>query len=177
MTYVRNTRYVDKYYWVWLIFKKRILLRKDTAFENYRIPTRKVLQIFYKYIKAVSFENIAYELDLRSACVSSYAALARDALCWDFIGNHERIGGIYQDGSSKIMEINESLFFKRKYNRGKLVEEEWWIGGIKRGTRKVFILPVPNRGQPQQQLVLLLKMCSRVLLLLQTSGVLIKRSS
>ena len=55
------------------------------------------------------------------------------------------IDGLDENGNKKIVEIDESVFFKRKYNRGRLINEQWFIGGIKRGSRNCFIVQVPNR--------------------------------
>ena len=46
----------------------------------------------------------------------------------------------------KIVEIDESVFFKRKYNRGRINSQKWFVGGIERGTNKCFITEVPNRN-------------------------------
>ncbi|KAG0439992.1 hypothetical protein DMUE_2062, partial [Dictyocoela muelleri] len=54
--------------------------------------------------------------------------------------------GFNEDGIRKIVEIDESYFFKRKYNRGRLTNGVWYIGGIERGSRKTFLIPVPNRN-------------------------------
>lgn len=40
-----------------------------------------------------------------------------------------------------IVEIDESKFGRRKYNRGR-VEGQWLFGGFLRGTGRVFIVPV-----------------------------------
>ncbi|KAG8227915.1 hypothetical protein J437_LFUL011843 [Ladona fulva] len=37
-------------------------------------------------------------------------------------------------GEGKVVEIDESKFGKRKFNRGRLVEGKWVFGGIERGT-------------------------------------------
>jgi hypothetical protein len=48
-------------------------------------------------------------------------------------------------GVGKTVEIDESAFGKRKYNRGSLRETHWIFGGIERGINKIFAVPVPNR--------------------------------
>ena len=55
---------------------------------------------------------------------------------------NERIGG---DGV--IVEIDESKFGKRKYNRGKRVEGKWVFGGVERGSNKCFFRVVERRDK------------------------------
>jgi transposase-like protein len=59
-----------------------------------------------------------------------------------------------EDGDQKIggdgivVEIDESKFGKRKYNRGHKVEGVWIVGGVERTEeRKVFLKIVENRNQ------------------------------
>ena len=52
----------------------------------------------------------------------------------------EKIGGV-----GKVVEIDESKFGKRKYNRGRMREGQWVLGGVERGTDKVFMQIVPSR--------------------------------
>ena len=50
------------------------------------------------------------------------------------------------EGVGQIVEIGESVFLKRKYNRGRLVRETWVFEGINRNNSKeIFIEMVPNR--------------------------------
>ena len=56
--------------------------------------------------------------------------------------NSEPLGG---DGC--IVEIDESKFGKRKYHRGKHVEGQWVFGGYERGSGRVFMVPVEDRGR------------------------------
>ena len=50
-------------------------------------------------------------------------------------------------GSNHVVEIDEAKFGKRKYNRGRLVEGQWVLGGICRETGDCFLIPVANRSE------------------------------
>ena len=47
-----------------------------------------------------------------------------------------------------VVEIDESKFFNRKYNRGKWKEGHWVFGGIERESGKCFLLEVEDRKKP-----------------------------
>ncbi|KAE8741233.1 hypothetical protein FOCC_FOCC013219 [Frankliniella occidentalis] len=49
-------------------------------------------------------------------------------------------------GPGKIVEIDESLVGKRKYNRGKKkVSQQWVFGGVEQGSNKCFLYTVKKR--------------------------------
>src|SRR3982750_3733849 len=48
-------------------------------------------------------------------------------------------------GEEIIVEIDESKFGKRKYNRGHRVDGQWIVGGFERGTGRLFLVAVENR--------------------------------
>ena len=60
------------------------------------------------------------------------------------------IGGLdfNDDGeiTPKIVEIDESKFFRRKYHRGRWREGHWVFGGIERRTQKCFLVRVEQRN-------------------------------
>ena len=45
-----------------------------------------------------------------------------------------------------IVEIDESLFSRRKYNQGRIVPEQNIFGGYDPATKEGFLLPVPRRS-------------------------------
>ena len=58
----------------------------------------------------------------------------------DYLRFDTKIGG-----PGLVVEIDESKFGKRKYNKGHRVEGCWVFGGVERGTGRFFAVPVPNR--------------------------------
>ncbi|KAI9103441.1 hypothetical protein DFS34DRAFT_564374, partial [Phlyctochytrium arcticum] len=49
-------------------------------------------------------------------------------------------------GEGKIVKIDESMFGKRKYNRGRIPKGQWVVGGIERGRNKMFFVPIVNQN-------------------------------
>ena len=50
-------------------------------------------------------------------------------------------------GPNMTVEIDEAKFGKRKFNRGRVVEGQWVLGGICRETRECFFVPVEDRTE------------------------------
>ncbi|KAG1617325.1 hypothetical protein G6F44_013065 [Rhizopus delemar] len=66
-----------------------------------------------------------------------------------------QVGGVDSAGQPIVVEIDESKFGKRKYNKGKRVDGVWVVGGVERTPeRKVFLLTVPNRNQNTLKLII-----------------------
>ena len=58
----------------------------------------------------------------------------RDIAVSHFINNPVQIGG-----PGHIVEIDESLFSRRKYNRGRIVPEKWIFGKYDPATKEGFL--------------------------------------
>ena len=56
-------------------------------------------------------------------------------------------------GTGLTVEIDESKFGKRKYNKGRLVEGQWVVGGICRETGDVFLAVCPNNKRDAETLL------------------------
>ncbi|KAG1257440.1 hypothetical protein G6F65_015915 [Rhizopus arrhizus] len=66
-----------------------------------------------------------------------------------------QVGGVGSNGQSIVVEIDESKFGKRKYNKGERIDGVWVVGGVERTPeRKVFLLTVPNRNQNTLKLII-----------------------
>ena len=83
-------------------------------------------------------------------------------MCYNVIGKNEdrnRIGG-----TGKIAEIDETIRYKRKYNKGRLTanqkEQVWVFGGIERESKSTFAEIVPKRDE-KTLLAVIKKHCAK----------------
>ncbi|KFD61344.1 hypothetical protein M514_12055 [Trichuris suis] len=53
---------------------------------------------------------------------------------------------VQHGGPSRIVELDESLFSRSKYNRGKRYPQQWVFGGTCRETGDAFVVPVEDRS-------------------------------
>ena len=66
--------------------------------------------------------------------------LLREVCVETFISNAQKIGG-----ANKIVQIDETLVFKRKYNVGILLRQIWLVGGVCPEDSTLFLVKVQNR--------------------------------
>ena len=134
--------------------KNVVSLTTDTWFGKSHITLKKSLFLTYYFvhkmdyvntIRETSIELIGTEPDLKqittsSETVSDYKSYCRE-ICMNIVADEsvEQIGG-----NDCIVEIDESKFGKRKYNKGRFVEGQWVLGGICRIHKNVFLVPVPS---------------------------------
>ncbi|KAK5648289.1 hypothetical protein RI129_003181 [Pyrocoelia pectoralis] len=71
-----------------------------------------------------------------------WACFCREVVLNAFIDKKEKLGGI-----GVTVEIDESKFGRRKYHRGHRVEGQWIFGGYERGSGRVFMVAVEDRGR------------------------------
>ena len=53
-----------------------------------------------------------------------------------------------QMGTTSVVEIDETYFSNRKYNRGRVNRGQWGFGGIKRKSGRCLLVPVEDRAAP-----------------------------
>jgi hypothetical protein len=90
-------------------------------------------------MNGVEFVDIAYELEIYRDTASSWCVLLREAMCFYVSEHREMLGGINEDGSKKVVEIDESLFSRRKYQRGRLLGQQWFVACIERAQKNVLL--------------------------------------
>jgi len=82
------------------------------------------------------------EIRISKNTAVDWAMFCREVLYHGMIKNKQKLGG-----PGVVVEIDESKFGKRKYNRGHIVEGQWVFGGVERETNRCFLVPVESRDQ------------------------------
>ncbi|KAG0438702.1 hypothetical protein DMUE_2922 [Dictyocoela muelleri] len=86
-----------------------------------------------------------YELAVKRKPIRKYDEMVIENISNFIYENNEIIGDLDEIVLPKIVEIDDILFFKKKYNRGRHNFGQWYVGGIERG-KKAFKIPVNNRN-------------------------------
>lgn len=126
--------------------KKNRTVSAGSIFENSSLTFEKILLLMYYWAKDYSQKMIAEETEIGADTVSEWCEYFRDIIAnYGMRDPEHMIGGLDERGLPIDVEIDESQFYKRKSNRGRIGEPIWVFGGIERNTRKCFLVPVQNR--------------------------------
>ena len=124
------------------VCKKRISIRHGSFFEKSQLQLWQILGLTYLWCRSaeksgkVSVADAQHELQIGSEhSIVHWNQYCRDIAVSHFINNPVQIGE-----SGHIVEIDESLFSRKKYNRGRIVPEQWIFGGYDLATKETFLL-------------------------------------
>ncbi len=100
-----------------------------------------ILEFIYLWVHGSPLKMITHEMGLSSNTDVDWASFCREVCEIAIAKEGRRIGG-----TGVVVEIDESKFAKRKYNRGHPVKTGWVFGGRERDNKKkVFMVCVPDR--------------------------------
>jgi len=123
--------------------RKAISIFQNTFFQNTKIPINKILELGYLFLLRLPWSQLVIFTGLSEESITNWLGFYRQLVSLALDDVDTQIGG-----EGIIVEIDETKFGKRKYNRGHRVEGFWVFGGVERTQeRKFFAVRVPDRSR------------------------------
>jgi transposase-like protein len=121
--------------------RKSVSIYRDSCFKQTKLKLSESLAIAYFWLCGDSHSKICVKTGHSSQTISRNINFLRHIIASNVGIKRKRIGG-----PGIVVEIDESKFGRRKYNRGHRVEGVWVMGGVERTKeRGVFLVEVPDR--------------------------------
>ncbi|XP_071506451.1 uncharacterized protein [Diadema antillarum] len=126
--------------------RKTVNIRKGSFFEGSRLQLWQVVALSYIWstncgrARGMSQDTVMKEVDVSNKTTVDWMQFFRDVCVLYFQNHPQQIGG-----PGVVVEIDESLFAKRKNNVGRVRPEKWVLGGDEPARKIGFLVEVQQR--------------------------------
>ncbi|KAG0430791.1 hypothetical protein DMUE_5628 [Dictyocoela muelleri] len=132
MLLIKKTKVADGYVWFCKSCSREKTCRYGSIFEFLKTLIIKIFKTVQKFSSNRLQNDTRYDLDKSKCTVSDWFTIIREIIQDHLMVNPRILGGLDENGNKKIVEIDESLFFRRKYERGRIRTQQWVLGMIER---------------------------------------------
>ncbi|RWS21644.1 uncharacterized protein B4U80_11051 [Leptotrombidium deliense] len=120
--------------------KVRQPLRQHTFFFKSKLKLWQIAAFANLWIRKVPLWIIEEQTMISHKIAVAWSGFCREVAFDALMNVRQKLGGL-----GKVVEIDESKFGKRKYDKGHYVEGAWVFGGIERDSGEIFMEVVPDR--------------------------------
>lgn len=113
--------------------RRKKTIRSSSFFENSRLALCDSMLFLHLWSRNYSEQLIIDDFSFCKKTVVDWSRFCRDLCVLDFESDTTLIGG-----PGCVVEIDETMAVKRKYNRGRMLNAGWLFGGIERRNDSVF---------------------------------------
>uniref|UniRef100_A0A5S6Q3F2 DDE_Tnp_IS1595 domain-containing protein n=1 Tax=Trichuris muris TaxID=70415 RepID=A0A5S6Q3F2_TRIMR len=124
------------------VCRKEVTVRKGTWLEDTQLELRKVVMFLFFW----SQERTSVKFCQRSLGMSKSASIEWNSSIRQIISRSFPRRQIVLGGPGRTVDVDESVFSKRKFNRGRYRPQQWVFGAVCRQTKECFMVPVPDRS-------------------------------
>lgn len=142
---------------------KPVSRAKGTWFENARLALVFIFQVMYAFSQDMSYNSTKNEVSSRDhdtvlsdSTINDWFNYCREVVTQYEIDHYQNAAGKI-GGLDKVVQIDESKFGKRKYNRGRQIEGHWVIGMIEDGSDDLRLEVCPDNSRTAEALVPLIQ--------------------
>jgi hypothetical protein len=121
-------------------------IRTGSFFSGSHLLLKEQLLFIHIWSKDYPARIISGDFSFSPPTVVDWCRFYRDLSLWYIESIYE---SIQIEGPGHVVEIDETLIVRRKYNRGRVLAEEWLFGGVERrsdGKWEVFLEFVENKS-------------------------------
>jgi hypothetical protein len=125
--------------------RKAKSIRNGSFFARSKLSLFNIMLFIHLWAKNYPEKIIIDDFVFSNNTVVDWSRFCRDLCFFHFENDDQIIGGL-----ETVVEIDETLVVKRKYNRGRMLSAGWLFGGIERrtdGAFKCFMRLVYNRSE------------------------------
>ncbi|KAG0422236.1 hypothetical protein DMUE_6225 [Dictyocoela muelleri] len=135
-------------HWIYKCTKKSCRFQhsvlKFTPFYYTHLKFSTIINIIILFYKGKNIFEISQNVSVSNSSVLKILTKVSNFIYYKYLRSIEKLGG-----ENKIVEVDESLLVKRKYNRGRIIKEIWIFGMIERGSKKIIFIPITKRNKYQ----------------------------
>ena len=101
--------------------RARVSVREGTFFAHLKLPLAKIMEFIYAWAyEDVTFKKAKREFGISQQTFVDWKMFLRDVCGEYFVAHPVRIRGV-----GHTVQIDKSVFTRRKYNRGHMIREQW----------------------------------------------------
>ena len=121
--------------------KKTKSIRSNTFFSNSKLAISTIIQLIFFWVSEIPVTMAAKFANVSNKSAIQWYSFCRDICSYKMANLTQLLGG-----ENIIVEIDESLMFKRKNNLGRVIQQHWIFGMYDISLKKGYLISVPNRS-------------------------------
>jgi hypothetical protein len=116
-------------------------IKHGSWFQHSNLTFQEVLLLTYDIVRRVPTKRIEEEHRFSLTTILDWGQFCRETMLVYMQGCSEKMGG-----PNKIVEIDESKFYRLKYDKDHAVKGQWVFSGVEPNSGRTFFVPVSDRS-------------------------------